>query len=71
MTNESAVTLESVVVSFSEQPERTLQGAEEVPLQRKPLAPDALVVLFADILEQDHRISFVQPCALGENHGQG
>jgi len=71
MTTESAVTLESVVVSFSEQPERTIQGAEKVPLQRKPLAPDAQVVLVTDILEQDHRIGFVQPCAPGENHGQG
>lgn len=52
--------LEPIVISFSEQPKKTMQAAEKVLLQRKFLAPGANVVFVTDILDQGQRIRSVQ-----------
>lgn len=52
--------LEPIVISFSEQPKKTIHAAEKVLLQRKFLAPGAKVVYLTDILDQGQRIRSVQ-----------
>jgi pyruvate kinase len=52
--------VEPVVLSFSEQPKKTIRAAEKALLEGKFLASGAMVVFITDILDQGQRISSVQ-----------
>lgn len=62
--------LEPIVLPFADQPNKTLQAAEKLLLERRLLSSGAKIVYVTDLLDRDERISSVLNRVLGSTTGK-